>query len=348
MKFLIDRHIPYIEGVFEPFAKVQYLDAQQFTPDSVRNADALIVRTRTRCDQRLLANSSVRFVATATIGFDHIDTDFCSRNRIAWTNAAGCNATSVAQYVGSALAFWAKTIGKTSLEGLTLGIVGVGHVGRAVAHVAGNLLGMKLLLCDPIRQQNEPNEPFVSLETIAREADVITFHTPLTFEGEFSTYYLANEKFFDTCSRKPLIINAARGGVIDEQALKLALKSAKVSDCVVDCWENEPQIDGELLNRALVATPHIAGYSADGKANATMLSVRAVSKFFGLGIDDFSIPNLAPKQRIVCHSAEEILSKLLETYDIQFDHNALISNRLQFEKIRSNYRKTRREVELLR
>ncbi len=343
IKIVIDNHIPFIKGVFEAVADVVYLSASDITRDVVRTADALIIRTRTHCNADLLSASSVKFIATATIGFDHIDTDFCKKNGIVWTNAAGCNASSVAQYVASALAVFAEK-NQCDLAQKTLGIVGVGHVGKAVARVA-ELLGMRLLLNDPIRRQNEKSDAFVSLDEIANSADIITFHTPLTFDGDFPTHHLANAEFFKKLKRKPLIINAARGGVVDESALKNALSQQLVSDCVVDCWENEPNLDTELLRLALIATPHIAGYSADCKANATTQSVRAVSRFFGLGFDDFVVQDLSPKQ--TCKIARaELPQKMLENYNILSDDAALRTDYTKFEQLRSNY-PIRREVDWL-
>lgn len=342
-KIIIDDFIPYIKGVFEPVADVVYLPPQAFTPQAVQHADALVVRTRTRCNGALLADSAVKFIATATIGYDHIDAQFCAEHGIVWTNAAGCNASSVAQYVASALCVWAHAT-RCDLRTLTLGIVGVGHVGREVLKTA-NLLGMSVLQNDPVRAAAEMATDFVSLDTVAAQADVITFHTPLTHSGRYATYHLADADFFAKCVRKPLIINAARGGVVDEQALKQALRCGRVAACVVDCWENEPHIDRELLDLSLLATPHIAGYSADGKATATTMSVRAVSRFFGLGLDDFCVSQLPPKP--VCRCTYSALpQKMVENYDIRRDDAALRRQPDGFEQLRSGY-PLRREADYL-
>ncbi|HPW89809.1 MAG TPA: 4-phosphoerythronate dehydrogenase [Paludibacteraceae bacterium] len=338
---VIDAHIPFIKGVLEQVAYVHYYPANEITADTVRHADALIVRTRTACNEALLAHSSVRFIATATIGFDHIDTEFCATQGIAWTNAAGCNASSVAQYIGSVLAFWANK-NKFTLANKTLGIVGVGHVGTEVVHVA-QLLGMRILLNDPPRAQHDKTTDFVSLDLIAREADVITFHTPLTTDGAYPTYNLASADFFDKLQRRPLIINSARGGVVDESALKIALKQGKISDVVLDCWENEPDVDKDLLQITLLSTPHIAGYSSDGKAKATEMSVRAVSRFFGLGLDDYTVTELSPKE-IKCLTRHDLSQALLANYNIQADSEQLRANPERFEALRSHY-PVRREMD---
>lgn len=338
---LIDSHIPFIQGVFESVGLVHYYSPEEMTLQTVRLADALIVRTRTACNSNLLADSSVKFIATATIGFDHIDTVFCAEHNIRWTNAAGCNASSVAQYVASALVVWAQK-NNTTLQGKTLGIVGVGHVGAEVARV-GQLLGMRVLLNDPPRQQIEKSTDFVSLDLITREADMITFHTPLTADGLFPTFHIGNSSFFNQLKRTPLIINSARGGVIDEIALKEALAIGKIADVVIDCWENEPLIDTKLLELALLSTPHIAGYSADGKAKATEMSVRAVSRFFDLGLDDFCVKELTPK---VCKSVsrKELPLLMLENYNVLEDSNKLRLNPDKFEDLRSHY-PIRREID---
>ncbi|MGN0187737.1 MAG: 4-phosphoerythronate dehydrogenase [Paludibacteraceae bacterium] len=336
-RILIDDCIPFIRGVFERVADVRYLPAADFVPEAVAAADALIVRTRTHCNAALLADSSVKFVATATIGFDHIDVDFCRQRGIAWTNAAGCNAEAVAQYVASALCVWAQR-SQCDLHTKTLGIVGVGHVGSAVARVA-KLLGMNVLCNDPLR--DEPD--FVSLDEVAVGADVITFHTPLTYTGMFPTYHLADADFFSHCERKPLIINAARGGVVDEQALLTATNAGCIAAYVLDCWEGEPHIAADVLRSALIATPHIAGYSADGKANATTMAVQAVSRFFGLGLDDFVVGELPPKLLCRCTRAELPL-RMLATYDIMADDARFRHAPTLFEQQRSCY-PMRREVE---
>ena len=338
---VIDAHIPFIKGVLESVAHVSYYPANEITADVVRHADALIVRTRTACNEALLANSSVRFMATATIGFDHIDADFCAARSIAWTNAAGCNASSVAQYIGSSLAFWANK-NQCTLTGKTLGVVGVGHVGTEVVRMA-QLLGMRVLVNDPPRAMEDKTTGFVSLDVIAREADVITFHTPLTTDGLFPTYHLANADFFDQLRRKPLIINSARGGVVDELALKVALKLGKISDVVLDCWEHEPIVDNDLLQATLLSTPHIAGYSADGKAKATEMSVRAVSRFFDLGLDDFTVSDLSPKQ-VQSVTRHRLPQALLANYDIRVDSDQLRAHPERFEALRSHY-PVRREID---
>jgi erythronate-4-phosphate dehydrogenase len=337
---IIDDKIPFIKGAFDGLADVKYLNGSQIHSTDVRDADALIVRTRTRCDENLLKNSSVKFISTATIGFDHIDAEYCQKNNIVWTNSAGCNADSVKQYVASALFFLQKKM-EIELEAKTIGIVGVGNVGKRVAEFC-KTIGMKVLLNDPPRQRTEKNNSFVSLNEIAEKCDIISFHTPLNMSGEDKTFHLADNDFFSTLKKNPVIINAARGEICETQAMKWAKDNQLISGLVIDCWENEPNIDAELLQMADIATPHIAGYSADGKANATTFCVQSVSRFFGLGIDDWQVKKIPQPDNttIIIDSLnkKEILSTaIFTTYDISTDSLSLKNNPRNFEGFRSDY-----------
>lgn len=280
MKVIIDNKIPYIKEAIGQIAdEVVSLPGAEFTREAVQDADALIVRTRTRCDRTLLEGSRVKFIATATIGYDHIDTDYCREAGIAWTNCPGCNSGSVEQYIRSVLLLLVEKKG-LDLRKATLGVVGVGHVGSRVARMAEDL-GMKVLLNDPPRT-DRGEQDFVDLETIARECDIITLHTPLNREGKYATFHLADEDFLFGLERRPYLINASRGEVVDTASLLAALAAGRVKDVVIDTWEYEPCISRELLEVAFLATPHIAGYSADGKANATRMSLEALCRFFGI------------------------------------------------------------------
>jgi erythronate-4-phosphate dehydrogenase len=229
----------------------------------------------------------VKFIVTATIGFDHIDTEYCHEAGIAWTNCPGCNAGSVEQYIHSVLLLLKREKG-LKLEEATLGIVGVGHVGSRVKRMAESL-GMKVLLNDPPRA-DKGEKGFVDLRTIASESDVITFHTPLIKEGTYRTCHLVDEDFLFSLKRNPVIINSSRGEVVDTASLLIALSAGKVKDVVIDTWEYEPRISRELMEVAFLATPHIAGYSADGKANATRMSLEALARFFGVEADFCVMP----------------------------------------------------------
>ena len=342
MKIVIDDKIPYIKGALEPVAEVVYLPGSKTTPDIVKDADALITRTRTICNEQLLKGSKVKFIATATIGYDHIDTEYCKKAGIEWTNAPGCNAESVNQYVASALFSWSMRK-REDLSGKTIGIVGVGNVGSRVAKTC-ETIGMKVLLNDPPRERVEGPEQFVSLETIQKEADIITFHVPLNMSGQDATFHLVDENFLQNMSKKPLLINSCRGEVFETDAVYNALEANDISGLIIDCWENEPEIDLELLNLVDYGTPHIAGYSKDGKANGTKMSVQSVSRFFNLGIDNWQPENVdLPKSTIIEIDGNQrreytiLAEAVLSTYDIETDDEILRESPHLFEKLRGDY-----------
>jgi len=347
MKFIIDDKIPYIEGVLEPFGEVIYLPGSNISREVVKDADALVTRTRTLCNAQLLAGSSVKFIATATIGHDHIDTEFCDKAGIAWANAPGCNSKSVEQYIASALFVTAKQKG-FMLSQKTIGIIGVGHVGSKVAHIC-ELFGMKVLLNDPPRERSEGSGKFSSLAELKQHADIITFHVPLNLKGEDATYHFADDSFFHELKHKPIIINSSRGEVLDTSPTITARKTGLISGLVIDCWENEPDMDPELFSLTDLATPHIAGYSKDGKSNGTQMCIQAISSFFGLGIDTWRPDEIEPPLNPIIEidglnlREEEILAKaILSTYDIRNDNASLRAMPEFFEYQRGNYQ-VRRE-----
>ena len=349
MKIIIDDKIPYIRGAFEDVAEVIYLPGSKTTAEIVRDADAIVTRTRTICNEKLLAGSSVKFIATATIGYDHIDTDYCDAAGIKWTNAPGCNSKSVEQYIASALMVLAETK-KLKLKDLCIGIVGVGNVGSKVAKIC-EIFGMKVLLNDPPRERAEGSDKFVSLETIKNEADIISLHVPLNIKGEDATFHMGNESFFSALKKRPVLINSCRGEVIKTDAVKKALKTKQLSSFVCDCWENEPDLDLELLKMTDIATPHIAGYSKDGKAKGTLMSVLAISDFFGLGLNNWQPSGVElPTNPIIEIDGEgmneqEVFSKaILHTYDIRHDDKLLRLSPEHFEQQRGDY-PTRREFQ---
>ena len=338
MKVIVDDKIPYIrEALSEMGVEAQYVEGNKITHEIVKDADALIVRTRTQCNVELLEGSSVQFIATATIGYDHIDTEYCKAHNIYWTNAPGCNAASVCQYIQSVLLLLQQEHSLT-LSDTTLGVVGVGHVGTLVAEMARSW-GMRVLCCDPPRA-NRGEQGFVSLETIAREADVITLHTPLTQEGPHPTYHLADEAFFASLQRKPYFINTSRGETTDTTALLQALEEGKIMQCIIDVWEHEPRINLELLNRCYIGTPHIAGYSADGKANATRMSLEAMSHYFGLGDIPKILPPLPLQTTIQANNRGEAL---LSIYNPHTDSATLKTSPSLFEHLRGHYPLRREE-----
>ncbi len=342
MKFVIDDKIPYIRGVLEPFADVEYIPGALISSEDLKDANGLIVRTRTKCNRELLEGSSVKFIATATIGFDHIDSEYCKEASREWTNAPGCNAESVNQYIVSALTHWSE-IKNTQLDGKTLGIIGVGNVGSKVA-ISAKTLGMNVLLNDPPRARKEGQEGFVDLSRIMDEADIITLHVPLNMEDRDKTFHMVDEEFIKKWKNPDLLINTCRGEVTKTEALIKGLQVCELGDAIIDCWENEPDINITLFEKCLFATPHIAGYSRDGKANGTSQSIRSVSKFFNLGIDNWYPDKIeAPQiQRIFLDGSglnanEVILSAVESCYSVQNDDAALRENIKSFEKLRGDY-----------
>ena len=342
MKIIADNKIPFLAGALEPFADVTYLPGKDITGSAVRDADALIIRTRTRCDENLLRNTKVRFIATATIGFDHIDTGYCERNGIAWTNAPGCNSSSVQQYIASALITLSR-MKEFDLKNRTLGVIGVGHVGSKIVRLAEQL-DMNVYLNDPPRERKEGPCQFISLDGILRECDIITLHVPLNMEGIDRTYHMVDSSFLGKMNKGAIIINSSRGEVVDSGVLKDAVQSGLLEAVVMDVWENEPSIDIELLRLADIATPHIAGYSADGKANGTMMIVRSLSSFFGLGIDDW-VPSGIPepsenKIPVNCWGKSDdviVQEAITATYRILEDDRRLRESVSTFEQQRGEY-----------
>jgi erythronate-4-phosphate dehydrogenase len=342
MKIVIDKDIPFIKEVLEKHAEVVYLKGSSISKTDVLDADALIIRTRTKCNAVLLEGAKVRFIASATIGYDHIDVDFCRSHNIRWTNAEGCNSSSVQQYVAAALFHLANKL-NFELAQKTIGIVGVGHVGTKVAKLCESL-GMRALLNDPPRERREGAAAFVSLDTIVEQADILTLHVPLNYEGEDKTYHLVDEKFPSRLHEHQILINTSRGEVADTKALKSSLKERKLAACVLDVWENEPGIDLELLDRVDIGTPHIAGYSADGKANGTAMSVQALSRFFGFGLDGWFPKHIPVPENTTLEvdcanvNQQQVIGRLIhQTYDIMSDDFRLRSSPHTFEQQRSEY-----------
>ncbi|MBQ8656564.1 MAG: 4-phosphoerythronate dehydrogenase [Prevotella sp.] len=358
MKIVCDDKIPYIREALAAVAdEVVYKKGSEIKAEDVKDADVLIVRTRTRCDAQLLKGSRVQLVATATIGYDHIDTTWLEQQGIKWVNCPGCNSGSVAQYVESVLILLIES-GKLKMENddyqtstceslvsnhksqfsnlksqITLGIVGCGHVGSKVCRV-GERLGMRVLVNDPPLEKSQLSNlksqiRFVSLDTIARECDVITFHVPL----DATTHYLADEAFFAKLAKRPVIINSSRGGVVDEQALLRALDAGRVREAVIDTWENEPDIARALLNKVYIGTPHIAGYSADGKVNADNMVMEALCRHFGLPLP----PPIVPPRLEHQPQAQTYTARALELYNAMEDSRKLKTHPELFEELRGDY-----------
>ena len=342
LKIIADDKIPFLKGVLEPYADMVYLPGKQITAEVAKDADALLIRTRTKCSKELLEGSRVSFIGTATIGYDHIDTGYCEKNKVKWTNAPGCNSSSVQQYVISALLKMASESG-FSLTDKTLGIVGVGNVGSKVEKIA-LLLGMKVLVCDPPRARKEGSEKFISIDAVLHEADIITAHVPLSFEGEDKTFHLFNDKTLGRMKKGAWFINSSRGEVVDSAALKEALNSGNLSGAVLDVWEKEPDIDHELLRRVFIATPHIAGYSTDGKANGTAMIVNSLSGYFDLPLTGWFPPEVPlPEETLIeidasAKTEQDIIKEaVFHTYNISDDDGRFRLSPGDFEKQRGEY-----------
>ena len=340
MKVVIDEKIPFLREALEAMGhSVVALPGVVITAADVADADALFVRTRTFCNAGLLDGSKVRFIGTATIGYDHIDAVYCADNGIRWASAAGCNAGAVLQYVQSVVYTWAKENGCT-FERLTLGVVGVGEIGSRVVAWAESA-GMRVLRNDPPRQAAEGTDDYVSLAKVAAECDIITFHPTLECGGQFPSHHLADEAFLASLKRCRLLINASRGPVVDNKALLAALEGGAPYDVALDVWEGEPDIPLSLLNKVYIATPHIAGYSAEGKLNATRLVLEAFAVFSGYdGV--LPLPALpVPEPAVVV--APAFADAVLRIYSPREDSLALKQSPASFEDLRNNYR-LRRET----
>ena len=340
MKLVCDDKIPFLKGVFEPYAEVVYLPGARTGASDVKDADALITRTRTRCDEALLEGSRVKIIASATIGYDHIDTAWCEANGILWCNAPGCNSSSVEQYICSVLVTLARRH-ELRLEGMTLGVVGVGNVGSKVARAAG-ILGMKVLLCDPPRAEAEGPEGFVSLEELIEGSDIISLHVPLNPQ----TFHLFGRERLQSLREDQILINSSRGEVVYGAALKEALKAGGLRAAVLDVWEGEPSPDKQLVRLLDISTAHIAGYSADGKAAGTTAAVRAVARALGIDALKEWSPSKLPlpaQDPDFCLDArgmsrQEVLSEaILYTYDVLWDSGKLRSHLQDFEALRGDY-----------
>ena len=325
MKVVIDNAIPYIKGILEPYAEVLYREGIAFRREDVADADLLIIRTRTRCNASLLDGSSVKMIATATIGFDHIDLEYCQKHGIEVITAQGCNAAGVLQWVAAALALLSRKDGWTPPQ-RTLGIVGVGHVGRLVEQYA-RAWGFNVLRCDPPRKEREGGD-FIPLEELLSRSDIVTLHTPL----DRTTHHLINNHTMALMRDDAVLINASRGEVVSTQALLNAPQRL-----LIDVWEHEPEINRDLLAKAIVTTPHIAGYSSQGKANATAMVVRAAAKRFSLPLTDWypADVNIAERQEI---DWQTMCLTIQSHCDLDAESQRLKAAPGSFESIRNGYR----------
>jgi erythronate-4-phosphate dehydrogenase len=336
-KIIIDEDIPFIRGVLEPYAHIQYVPGQAISNHILHQAEGLIVRTRTKCNEALLTNTAVRFIGSATTGKDHVDETFCRNAGIHFEHAPGCNAVSVLQYVAAALSVIMKKVSPRPSQ-LTLGIVGAGHIGSRVSKIS-RALGFNVLINDPPRARAEGDKGFCGLQTVLKQSDIITLHVPLVKGGQDATYHMVNDAFLQMMKAGSYLINTSRGPVADTEALKL---NADRIHYVLDVWEKEPDIDLFLLEKAFLATPHIAGYSVDGKANGTQAVVRAAANFFGWPLKDWSPSIPVPEDPVIKLPAStetecKVFDVILKTYDIDKDDKALRNVPEEFDRWRNQY-----------
>jgi erythronate-4-phosphate dehydrogenase len=349
MKIIADENIPFVAECFSSIGEVEVVPGREITLGVIADADVLLVRSITPVGADLLTGSKVRFVGTATIGFDHVDTEYLSQNNIGFASAPGSNANSAAEYVIAALLNIAQRQ-SIDLEDKSIGIIGVGNVGGRVAKKA-SALGMKLFLNDPPLQRQTGDPKYLPIEKLF-DCDFVTLHTPLTFEGEDKTFHLADDKLFKSFKRECIFINTSRGGVVDSSALKAAIEESRLRATVLDVWENEPDIDVELLELVDIGTPHIAGYSLDGKIAGMIMIYQETCEYFGLrdrfDIDSFLPVPAIPELKINTQSVSEqdaLLGIVEKIYDIKAD-DAKLRRMLEesakergkyFDSLRRNY-----------
>ncbi|QAV21953.1 4-phosphoerythronate dehydrogenase PdxB [Proteus hauseri] len=343
MKILVDENMPYAEQLFRQLGEVKAVPGRPLPADELNDTDALMVRSITKVNESLLSGKPVKFVGTATAGFDHVDLAWLKQQQIGFSSAPGCNAIAVVEYVFSALMVLAEQDGFQLID-KTVGIVGVGNVGGRLAKRLRSL-GVNVLLCDPPRADNGDDETFYPLETLLNEADILTFHTPLNKSGPYTSYHLINESNLEKLPEGCILVNASRGEVVDNQALLSALERGKALRVVLDVWEPEPDLSLALLDKIDIATPHIAGYTLEGKARGTTQVYEAYCDFIGQP-QHVELSTLLPVPVISTISVQgELTQSLLKqlihlVYDVRRDDAPLrqvAGIKGEFDKLRKFY-----------
>jgi erythronate-4-phosphate dehydrogenase len=347
---VVNKHTPYVVQAFQKIGQVTALGTREITKETVRDADILIVRSETKVNRDLLEGSRVKFVGTVTIGTDHVDEKYLAQNGITFVSAPGSNSNSVSEYVTAALLELACSK-NFSLQKKTIGIVGVGNVGSKVWRKA-EALGLRVLLNDPPLERQGCDYPLQSLEELM-EADIVTLHVPLTRTGPDATYHLFDEKRIRRMKRGAMLFNTSRGAVVETAALNNALQEKYLAAAVLDVWEGEPSISASLLDCVTLGSPHIAGYSLDGKVNALQMNYDAVCRFLSLPVDrdrKILIPDSVLSEikiEAVHSSREHTLREIVKNcYDICLDDRLLrqLSTLPKtdqgpfFQKLRAEYR----------
>ena len=345
---IVDDAIPYAKAIFSHLGHVVTLPGKSIDAHSVKHADALIVRSRTQVNAQLLEGSSIQFVGSTVVGLDHIDQAYLENQQIEFYSAQGCNANSVAEFIITALYDLAESK-QFDITQKTLGIIGVGHVGSLVLEKA-NILGIKCLLNDPPRQRREsakqPANYFTDLDTCLT-ADIITFHTPLTRVGQDATYDLLSAERLSKIQPHQILINAARGGIINEDAWS---KTATLAN-VIDCWENEPIISEALYKTAYLATPHIAGHSLDAKVAGSQMVYQTLCKFWNIPEQfEWKIELPKPPAEITLNESDSTQTTLNtifnKTHNIHNDDQAIRAETM--DEIHNKYEVYRRNFPIYR
>lgn len=339
MKIIADENMPLVEKLFGCFGQVERVAGRQITAEQLADAEVLLVRSVTKVDEKLLKGSQVKFVGSATIGTDHIDRQYLADNAIQFAYAPGCNAQAVAEYVLTAVAYWAE-VRQRNLRDVTVGIIGAGNVGSKVAQVLRKL-GVRYLLNDPPLQEAGDSRPFVALETI-QQCDVVTCHVPLSKAGKHPTYHLIDQKFLAGMAEGSLLINSSRGAVLDNTAALQSKQAGRDIDFILDVWENEPDVNLQLLEQTLIATPHIAGYSQEGKIRGTYQLYQAYCQF-KQAAPEFQLKELLPHSPKwhVPNDLDGLYQSLKPFYDIQQDDAQMRQVKKtvadEFDNLRKNY-----------
>jgi len=322
VRILADQNIPCVADAFADLGEVQLMPGRDIRREHLQDCQCLVVRTVTQVNRELLDTTPVEFVCTATIGTDHIDLDYLQASGIACANAAGCNAEAASEYVISGLFALAQHRGFDPLR-LRAGIVGFGNVGSRL-HRKLDVLGIDCLVCDPpLRERGESSREFVDLDTVLRECNFISLHVPLTRDGPHPTFHLLDHDRLQSLASDCLLVNAARGEVVDNTALLDLLRQRDDPTVFLDTWEQEPGISRELLRRVDLATPHIAGYSVEGRLRGTQMILDAACAHFGLE-SGWRMSDLLPPQRQIEGRIETWGELFRQHCNIWRDHEALL------------------------